>query len=96
VCSKIKISDMSKLQDTLGEVASRTCQRNNYDHCNIIRKREKNKKTKNRKTEKKKDVDKSGIRTHAREDCGGCLELPKRSALDHYWELACNAKADDG
>jgi hypothetical protein len=46
---------MSKLQDTLGEVASRTCQRNNYDHCNIIRKREKNKKTKNRKTEKPKN-----------------------------------------
>ena len=69
---------MSKLQDTLGEVASRTCQRNNYDHCNIIRKREK-------KTKKqKKSVDKSGIRTHAREDCGGCLELPKRSA---YFEL---------
>jgi hypothetical protein len=60
------------------------------------RKKQKNEKPKNRKTEKKKDVDKSGIRTHAREDCGGCLELPKRSALDHYWELACNAKADDG
>jgi hypothetical protein len=40
---------MSKLQDTLGEVASRTCQRNNYDHCNIIRKREK--KTKKQKKE---------------------------------------------
>lgn len=30
-----------------------------------------------------RSADKSGIRTHAREDCGGCLERPKRSALDH-------------
>jgi len=50
---------MSKLQDTLGEVASRTCQRNNYDHCNIIRKREK--KTKKTKKQKKRMMTRVGF-----------------------------------